>query len=77
LKEAPAEALSANAGFVSFGNVTGIATISSLLFYCSITNCAIHETMQSFFLVMWKAKSWTGQCGIYQHFMHMLVIMLR
>jgi hypothetical protein len=26
---------------------------------------------------MWKAKSWTGQCGIYQHFMHMLVIMLR
>ncbi|KAJ7004465.1 actin-related protein 2/3 complex subunit 2A-like isoform X4 [Populus alba x Populus x berolinensis] len=76
LKEAPAEALSANAGFVSFGNVTGIATISSLLFYCSITNCAIHETMQSFFLVMWKAKSWTGQCGIYQHFMHMLAIML-
>jgi hypothetical protein len=35
------------------------------------------KTMQSFFLVMWKAKSWTEQCGIYQHFMHMLVIMLR
>ncbi|KAJ6961083.1 ARP2/3 complex 34 kDa subunit [Populus alba x Populus x berolinensis] len=78
LNEAPAEALSANAGFVSFGNVTGIAIVSSLFFFIvSVTNGAMLKTMQSFFLVMWKAKSWTEQCGIYQHFMHMLVIMLR
>lgn len=33
--------------------------------------------MQTFSHAMWKAKNWTELFGVYQHFMHMLVIMLR
>lgn len=73
LKEAPAEALSANAGFVTFGNVREIRSLS-IFFHCNNLYCVL---MQLFSLVTWKARNWIEQFAVYQLFMLMLVIMLR
>lgn len=73
LKEAPAEALSANAGFVTFGNVREIRSLS-IFFHCNNLYCVL---MQLFSLVTWKARNWIEQFAVYRLFMLMLVIMLR
>lgn len=73
LKEAPTEALSANAGFVTFGNVREMAS----LFFIFHFNEMYGVPMQLFSLVTWKARNWIEQFGVYQLFMLMLVTMLR
>lgn len=79
LKGAPDEALSVNAGFITFGNFKKLNNCIGqlVLNFLSLCNNLYRVPMQLFYLVMWKARNWIGRFGVYQLSMHMSVIMSR